>query len=116
MNVYRPRLDINIVSPDSIQQLLPGKHAARMHHQVSQEAEFSRAEMNWVARTRHPMRRGIELNIGVLQYVLAGMGLRASHDGTQPSHQFAGAERLDDIVVRATIEAAHPVGFFAARC
>jgi hypothetical protein len=49
MHVDRARLDIDVVAPDRVQQLLARKDAAGMLEQEAQQAEFRRPE-RWIGR------------------------------------------------------------------
>jgi hypothetical protein len=40
-----------------------------MQHQITQNAEFRRAEMDGLAGAPHPVRGGIELYVRVLQHI-----------------------------------------------
>ena len=81
-----------------------------MQHQITQQAKFGRAEVDGLTGARHPVRGGIDFHIGELHYILRGAGLGPPHHRTQTGDEFARAERLDDIVVGAAVETAHPVG------
>jgi len=79
VNVDGPRLDIAVVAPDRIQQLLAREHSPRMEHQVAQQAIFGGAEVHRPAGARDPMAGGVELDIGKVQHILRGAGVGPSH-------------------------------------
>ena len=59
MDVDGARLDIDVVAPDDVEQLLAAEHPARMLHEVAQQAELGRAEMDVaVAAAARGGRRG----------------------------------------------------------
>src|SRR5438128_2369289 len=113
VDVHGPRLDINIMAPHRVEQLLARKDPPGIPQQMAQEAEFRRAEMDRLARARHPVRGEIHLYIGEMQHLLPGTRLSAPDHGAQPGDEFARAERLDDIVVGTAVEPAYPVTFLA---
>ena len=80
MHVDGARLDIDVVAPDRVQQLLAREHPARMLHQMAQQAEFGRAEMDGLAGPRHPVGGEIHRHLAELQRLLGGV--RAGRGGS----------------------------------
>ncbi len=71
--------------------------------------------MDRPAAARHAVRGQVHRQVGVFQHLLRGVGPGPPDHRAQPRHQLARAERLDDVVVGAAVEAAHPVGLLGAR-
>ena len=115
MHVDGAHLDLRILAPDPVEQLLAREHPARMLQEMPQQAEFGRAEMDRLAGARHAVGGEVHRDIGVAQHVVGRVRLGAPDHRAQPRHQFARAERLDDIVVGAAVEAADAVALLAAR-
>ncbi len=74
MHIDGARLDIDVRAPDGVQQLFAAEQPARVLHEVIQQSEFGRAQVDFLARPAHPVSRrepfeqalGIPLK-GVLQ-------------------------------------------------
>src|ERR1051326_5549316 len=45
--------DAAVITPDAIQELVPGERHSRMTSQVMQQAEFERAQLDLLARNAH---------------------------------------------------------------
>src|SRR5258708_6509266 len=63
MHIDRSWLDMNIVAPHSVQQLLTGKHTARVLHEEFQQPKFVRTRMHTQAVMGHPIRRQLHFTI-----------------------------------------------------
>src|SRR6266404_3163461 len=108
-------LDIDVMTPYLVEQLLARKDAAGMLHEEAQQAELRRPEMDRSALTGYAMGYEIHGKIGEAQHLLGARRLGAAHHGAQSRDQLGWAERLDDVVVGAAVETAHAVALFAAR-
>src|SRR5207245_7246791 len=115
MDVDGPGLDVNIMAPDRVEQLLAREDSPRVPQEMTQEAEFRRTEVDRLAGARYPVRGEIHRYVGELQHLLHGARLGSPDHRVQSGDEFTRAERLDNIVVRTTVEPAHPVALFAAR-
>ena len=71
--------------------------------------------MDRLAGARYAVRGEIHRNVGKLQCFSPDARLGAPDHGTEPSDEFARAERLDHVVIGAAVEPTHPVGLLAAR-
>ena len=90
---------------------------AGLAHEQGEEVELLARELQGLAVERHGARRRVELDRADL--LRAGRrggrgGARAAQDGADAGDELAGAERLDDVVVGAELEAQHAVGLVAA--
>ena len=65
MHVDGARLDIDVLAPHRVEQLLAREDAAGMLHEVAQQAELGRAEMDRLAAARHPVRDQVHDDVGV---------------------------------------------------
>ncbi len=115
MDVDRARLDIDVIAPDRVEQLLARKDAARMLHQIVEQLVFRRAEMNVTAGALHTVRQAIDADLAERDAVFRQARTDAAQHGADACHQFDHGERLDDIVVGAGVEAADTVALFRAR-
>ena len=103
---------------DGGDDLVAGADEAGALGQVVQDAELGDGEVDGGAVCRHhvPVRIDDQLPFEPLEAVVEGglLELRAaSQHRAHPRHEDAGAEGLDDVVVRADLEAGDDVGFLA---
>src|SRR5467141_2211899 len=115
MDVDSPGLDVNIMAPDRVEQLLAREDSPRVPQEMTQESKFRRTEMDRFAGARYPVRGEIHRHVGEMQHLLHRARLGSPDHRAQSGDEFARAERLDDIVVRTAVEPAHSVALFAAR-
>src|SRR5258708_3960399 len=66
MHVDGARLDIDILAPYRVEQLLAREDAAGMLHEVAQQAELGRAEMDRLAAADHAMGHEINDDVGIV--------------------------------------------------
>ena len=103
--------------PDLVDEPLAAHDGAGLAHEQGEEVELLARELQRLAVERHGARRRVELDGADLQR--AGRrggrgGARAAQDGADAGDELARAERLDDVVVGAELEAQHAVGLVAA--
>src|SRR5580704_15355247 len=55
MDVDGALVDIDVAAPHPVEQLLAGKNPAGAFHQVFEQAELGRPEIDRAARSRHPL-------------------------------------------------------------
>src|ERR1700730_8087174 len=115
VDVDSPGLDIHIMAPDCVEQLLAREDASGVPQQMTQKAEFRRTEMDRFAGARYPVRAEIHRHVGEMEHLIHGARLGSPDHRAQSGDELTRAERLDDIVVGAAVEPAHSVALFAAR-
>ena len=74
MHVDGARLDIDILAPHRVEQLLAREDAAGMLHEVAQQAELGRAEMDGLAAADHAVRHQVHHDVGVVQRLVGSAG------------------------------------------
>jgi len=84
-----------------------------MLHEVVEQAEFSGAEVDFLARPADPVRDPVNDQVAPVDPVLRQARPDAAHDSAYPRRQFGHGERLYHIVVSPGVEAADAVGFFS---
>src|SRR3546814_20517815 len=67
----RAQFDIAVLAPDAVEQLPAREDAARMLHEMAEQAEFGRPHRDDLARPHHLVRDRIEFDVGIAQH-LAG--------------------------------------------
>src|SRR5258708_22392494 len=60
------RLDIDLRTPDRVQELLAAEHAAGMLEEVPEQPEFGRAQMDVAAAALHTVRGQVHHHIGIV--------------------------------------------------
>ena len=99
-----------------VDQLVAAEHASRPAHQRVQDPELSWRDRNRSAVERHLDGAGVEHEaIGHQHRLVLARRAVASKLHPDPRHELARAERLDDVVIGADVEADHLVGVTAAR-
>ena len=88
-----------------------------MAQEALQQRELARAQVELVARHGHHAAALVELDRAVDELDRIGMGHARGTpaQGAQPGRQLGEGERLDEVVVGAGVEAAHPVTHRVAR-
>src|SRR3546814_19401695 len=102
----RAQFDIAVLAPDAVEQLPAREDAARMLHEMAEQAEFGRPHRDDLARPHHLVRDRIEFDVGIAQHLAGERGAQAAEHGLAARDQLARAERLGDIIVRAGLEPA----------
>lgn len=89
----------------------------RMHNKVSEQPELDLRQMDVVAAPRYAPVGQIDLNFAEVDdgAVIIRCAQTAPQHGANPRGEFRDAERLGQIVVRASIERLHLVGFADSR-
>ncbi len=103
-------------APHLLQDLLAAQDAAGIAEEISQQLELPSGEVHQLAV--HPRRVHVEVHgdgaEGQLRSAICDFGgHRAPEDGPQAGCQLPGREGFGYIVVRAELEAEHPVDLFA---
>ena len=95
-------------------QLFPRADAALRPHQVLQQAQFPRAQLEAESSSAHLSRELIEREVGDLK--LRRVARKASpRQGTHPGHDFSQDERFRQIIVRPKVQPTNAVLHLSAR-
>ncbi len=115
MDVDRALVDFRRRAPDEIEQLRAREDAAGLLEQEFEQPELGGPEMNVAARAAHTARLAVEVDVARLQAIGDALGPGAPQQRAHARHQLRHRERLHDIIVGADGQAAHALGFLAAR-
>ena len=115
MHVDGARLDVDVRAPYRIKKLLAREHAAGVLHEVVEQPEFRRAEVDVCALPGDAVRDAVDLDIAHRDAVFLQSRPDAAEHGAHACHQFCGRKGLGHIIVRARIKPADPVALLAAR-
>ena len=106
---------IVVAAPDVLGQLIARDDRFGAPDQVLQQPVFRGGQRQRLPLQRHPMIDGIDRERTVRQRA-GGLAVPASPiERAQPGQQLLERERLDEIVVGAAIERAHPIAHRVAR-
>jgi hypothetical protein len=97
-----------------LDQLGAGQDLARMAHEVLEEGELARRQVDRAPVAHHAPRRGVELQVADPKD-RGALGGPAAHERAQARQQLGERERLGQVVVGAGVEPRDPVGHRVAR-
>ena len=98
------------------QELPTCEHSAGLPGARNEEVELGRRQLDLTTRDRHLPAGGVDSDVPDREPLTpAGRAVDPPQDRTNASKQLAGAERLDDVVVSAKLQADHAVGRRIAR-
>ncbi len=115
MDVDGAQFDVAVMAPDAVEQALARKDMTGMLDEMLEQAKFGRAECDCRAVAAHPVRHGIDLDIGIAQRLAGERGADSAQHRLDAGDQLTRRKRLGDVIVGAGIEAADAVFLFAAR-
>src|SRR3984893_14130 len=98
----RSRIEMKI--PDMLEQHRPGDNLARMPHQVFKKAEFTRLQFNVSVPAPAAAPRKIDFQIADAAHAARLRQSRAPRQGVHPRREFGEGKRLDEVVVRTTLQ------------
>jgi hypothetical protein len=95
-------LRVEVVVPDRFEQHRACHHLVGVPHQVLEQLELARLQVDGAAGARHAPRQQVHAQIAHLEYALAGVpALAAAGERIDPRQQLAEGERLGEVVVAA---------------
>ena len=109
MNIDGARLNVDIRTPDRVEQLFAREHAAGVLDEIIQQAEFGRPEMNFDIVASDAMGRAVNADVADPDTVLCQGGPDAAHDSADACGELRHRERLGHVIVRAGVETTDPV-------
>src|ERR1700738_2233044 len=110
--VHRSRGGIRGVAPDIVQQLFACNHSLGVIDKVSEQFDLVRSEDNRDSFLEELHRGEVRGDIAECNLIASvGSGLLCAADGgLDPRRQFARAERLGDVIIRAKLQQQHLIG------
>src|SRR5579872_3829330 len=115
MHVHRALVDIDVATPDTVEQLLAAEDAAGMLEEEFEQPVFGWAEIDGPAGAGDAALLAVELDIAIGEH--GGKPLRtcAPQQAAYPRQKFRNRERFDNVIVGTGGETPDPLAFFAAR-
>ena len=104
---------IEMKVPDMLQQHCPGYDAAFVANQILQKLKLARKKHNVLAAPTGGSRNQVEHEIADTQDRLLDNGVAASAKRLDARQEFDERKRLDQIVIAAGPQAAHPIVDFS---
>ena len=81
------------------------EHVSRVQHEIAQEVEFRRREVDGVAAPSHLVRALVELKVREPEHaIVLGLVAGAAQDGVHARDDLGQSERLGHVVVTADRE------------
>src|SRR5258706_363283 len=116
VNVDAARSDEAIGAPDGIEKVVARENPIRPRCKVIEQPEFERAKRNGLPGMTDAVRRRIDGQLADFNGAGRVRGrLRTAEQRFDARQQFAGAERLGDVIIRAHLQAHNAIGFIAPR-
>jgi hypothetical protein len=109
MRVDDVGLGLEVIVPQILEQHGAGHHVAGMAHQIFEQLELLRLQLDLAAAARDPAGHHVDLQIADRKRALRRRDPRAPHQRIEPGSQLAERERLGQIVVPACAQAANAV-------
>ena len=98
-----------MIVPDALQQHGAGHHLAGVAHQVFQQAELARLQVDLLPGALHLARQQVELEVLDHQLGHRALALAAPGQRLDPRQQLGEGEGLGQVVVAARLQAVHPL-------
>ncbi len=114
VNIHAARRDKPLGAPHGVQQLIAREHAIRPRCQIIQQAEFQRRERHRLAVVRHAVGGRVDHQPAHLDHARRlSRRLGAAEQRFDTGNQFARAEWLCHVIVRAHFQPHDAVRFLA---
>src|SRR4249919_2359354 len=115
MHIDGTFVDVDVRTPDPVEQLLAGKYAARTLHQKFQQAVFGRPQIDSTAAARHSFFLAVQFDVANAEHSRNPIRISAAQQRPHACQQFRHREWLDDVIVGAGGEPPHLFTFLAPR-
>ena len=115
VDVDGPVFDKNAIAPHAIQHLGTRVHALRIGHEVVQQLEFCRAQIQRFAIAGHAMGHRVQAQAAGFNRVVGHLRGTTAQHRLDAGRQFARREWFGDVIVSADFQTAYLVDFFATR-
>ena len=99
------------IAPHGIQQLVAAEDSSRVPRQVVEQAELGRGGGDQLAADTQLHGATINLDLADAKRFCRFLPLKSAQHGFHTRQQFAGAEGLGDVIVRAQLQTVNPVAF-----
>src|SRR5262249_18515625 len=107
-DVHGVRLGEGVVTPDVVKQRLARHDEALVAHQVLEELELARGQLDVALAAEDLVSARVEAQVADREERAAARGA-AAQQGAQAREQLLALERLDEVVVSAGVESRHAV-------
>src|SRR6516162_10977742 len=115
VDVHGALVDVDIAPPYAVEQLLAREYAAGPLHQIFEQAVFGRAQLDRPPGARYAAFLPVHLEVAEAKHVAHLLRSRAPQQGVDARNELGNRERLDDVIVGAGRQPAHPLALLAAR-
>lgn len=102
-------LQVEVTIPDVLQHHRAGDHLPLVFHQVLQELEFSRLEVDGLTFARNPVRAQIQLQVGHAQDSPRPACDWTAQQSLDTGEKFRKGERLHKIIVATAAQPVDPI-------
>jgi len=101
--------NVSIRAPDILDNLVPAQDLTCVAHQIRQELELRRCQLDTSVASPHIVAGRIEGKVCYPQRSLWGSAVPTAQR-THAGQKLFGCKRLRQVIVSASIQASHPVG------
>jgi hypothetical protein len=106
---------IEMEIPYVLQQHRAWNHLTFVANQIFEELEFSWQQFDFSPGAARRSRHEVEVEVTHAQHRFFDDGIAASGESVDPGQQFREGERLDQVIIAAGAQAAHPIVDLAQR-
>src|SRR5262249_46253181 len=103
VSVHSAGIRERLIAPDGIKNHIASERTVRVRKKIRQQVVFGGRELQWIVGARDHAALEVDHDIAKLRD-FPRVGRSSPKDGADTSQQFARAERLYNIVVRADFE------------
>ena len=116
MHIHRALFNENVVTPDAIKQCAACVHTLDMLHQVVQQLEFGRADLQLLTLERHAVCSGVQIQVTHRDGIVGSQWGTAAKRCADTSQQLFRREGLGDVVVSPGIQTLYLVSLVSTGC
>src|SRR5579875_1955951 len=113
VDVDNVRVDLEVVSPNLLQDERPRENARRIPHEKLEQFKFTRGQIHPYAGSDDFPGRKVDVKVVVAELLtLPRRGsLSAADERPNTCQHFLNRERLHDVIVCTAVQSCHPVGY-----